>query len=72
MSRTWPFGIDFWIALFVQYSTKIKKIFLNHDDFIYNILISLELKICQNMSFRKKKLLNMSFYYLKTLVIVFY
>jgi hypothetical protein len=38
-----------------------------------SILISLTFKICQNLSFRKKlKLLNMSFYCLKTLITLFY
>jgi hypothetical protein len=51
MSHTHPFGIAFWITLFLEYSIKIsKKIFKNHDNFCYNILISLSLKICQNMS----------------------
>jgi len=41
--------------------------------FFYSTLKILALKICQNMSLRKKlKLLNMFFYYLKALVTMFY
>jgi hypothetical protein len=72
MNHTRSFGIDFWTILFLKYSTNfIFKIFKNHDKFLNNILISITLKICQNMSF-KKKLLNMSFNCLKTLIIMFY
>jgi hypothetical protein len=64
--------------IFLEYSWNtllkvIEKIFLNHDNFFYSTLKILALKICQNMSLRKKlKLLNMFFYYLKTLVTMFY
>ncbi len=74
MNHTHPFGIVFWIGLFLEYFIKSLRIFKkNHDNFFNSILISLALKICQNLSFRKTlKLLNMSFYYLNALAIMFY
>jgi len=48
MSHTHPFGIVFWIALFLEYSTKeISKNFRNDDNFFYSILIRLALRICE-------------------------
>ncbi len=40
--------------------------------FFYNTFIRLALKFCQKYVIKKIKLSNMSFYCLKTLVIVFY
>jgi len=73
MSHTHPFGIVLdWFILGIFH--KMFQFFLkNHDNFFNGILISLALEICQNMSFRKElKLLNISFYYLNALAIVFY
>jgi len=69
-----PLGLLFGLVYFWNISQKVYNFFKkNHDNFFNSILISFALKICQNMSFRKKlKLLNMSFYYLNALAIVFY
>jgi len=45
--------------IFLEYSWKsFQKIFKNHDNFLYSTLISLALKICQNMSFKKMKVIK--------------
>jgi len=67
-------GLLFGLVYSWNISQKVSNFFnKNHDIFFNSILISLALKICQNMSFRKKlKLLNMSFYYLNALAIMLY
>jgi hypothetical protein len=50
-----PMGLLFGLFYSWNIPQKVsKKIFKNHDNFLYIILISLALKFCQNLSFRKK------------------
>jgi hypothetical protein len=68
-----PLGLFF--GLFYSWNIPqkvLEKIFKKHDIF-YSTLIRLALKFCQKYVIKKEfKLLNMSFYYLKALVIVLY